>query len=224
MTIMKKIHDLIKSNHKWSDRAILENPTYFKALAKKQKPKFLWIGCSDSRVPAETLTHLQPGELFVHRNVANLIIHTDLNCLSVMQYAVDILGVEDIIICGHHDCGGIRAALENPDIGLINNWLLNIRDLWFRYSSIVGKFPTDERMDILCEINVIEQVYNLGHSTVIQSAWKRGQKVNIHGLVYGIENGRIQDVKISSHSSESLEIHYREAISSLLRTHNTLSG
>jgi len=127
---------------------------------------------------------------------------------------------EDIIICGHLDCGGIRAAVENPDLGLINNWLLHIRDIWFRYSSLLGEFPAERRMDILCELNVIEQVYNLGHSTIIQSAWQRGQKVNIHGWVYGISNGRITDLKISSSSGENLEINYREAISNLLNQHD----
>ncbi|WP_392565758.1 carbonate dehydratase [Utexia brackfieldae] len=219
---MKKIYDLIQSNHDWSDSVILDNPNFFNRLSKDQKPKFLWIGCSDSRVPAETLTHLEPGELFVHRNVANLVIHTDLNCLSVVQYAVDVLEVEDIIVCGHLGCGGIRAAVENPDLGLINNWLLHIRDLWFRYSSVLGEFPQEQRLDILCEINVIEQVYNLGHSTIIQSAWKRGQNVKIHGWVYGINNGRITDLKISSFSPESLEIHYREAISTLFQSHNVV--
>lgn len=214
---MKKIHKLIENNHKWSDQAILENPEYFKKLAKKQKPKFLWIGCSDSRVPAETLTQLTPGELFVHRNVANLVIHTDLNCLSVVQYAIDVLEVEDIIICGHYDCGGIHAAAKNPEIGLINNWLLTVRDLWFRYSSILGRLSGNERMDRLCEINVIEQVYNLGHSTILQSAWKRGQKIRLHGWVYGVANGRIHDLNISSFSPESLEIHHREAMSALLQ-------
>lgn len=216
---MKKIYDLIQSNHEWSQKVALEDPHFFHRLSKTQKPKFLWIGCSDSRVPAEKLTNLEPGELFVHRNVANLVIHTDLNCLSVVQYAIDVLEVEDIIICGHLDCGGIRAAVENPDLGLINNWLLHIRDLWFRYSSILGNFPADKRMDILCEINVIEQVYNLGHSTIIQSAWKRGQNVKIHGWVYGTSNGRITDLKISSSSRENLEISYREAISILLKEH-----
>lgn len=219
---MKKIDDLIKSNHIWSKHAILENPTYFRTLAKNKTPKFLWIGCSDSRVPAETLTQLQPGELFVHRNVANLVVHTDLNCLSVVQYAVDVLGIQDIIICGHHDCGGIRAAVENPDLGLINNWLLNVRDLWFRYSSILGNFPIHDRMNMLCEINVIEQVYNLGHSTIIQFAWKRGQKVRIHGWVYGIENGLIENLHISSNSRENLEINYRESMSALFQSHNLL--
>jgi len=217
---MKKISDLIVRNHAWSQKVALEDPDFFKHLAISQRPKFLWIGCSDSRVPAEKLTELEPGELFVHRNVANLVIHTDLNCLSVVQYAIDVLGVEDIIICGHLDCGGIRAAVENPDLGLINNWLLHIRDIWFRYSSLLGEFPAEKRMDILCELNVIEQVYNLGHSTIIQSAWQRGQKVNIHGWVYGISNGRITDLKISSSSGENLEINYREAISNLLNQHD----
>lgn len=216
---MKNINDLIKRNYQWSAKMAQEDPDFFKHLAITQRPKFLWIGCSDSRVPAEKLTELEPGELFVHRNVGNLVIHTDLNCLSVVQYAIDVLGVEDIIICGHLDCGGIRAAVENPDLGLINNWLLHIRDIWFRYSSLIGKFPIEKRMDILCELNVIEQVYNLGHSTIIQSAWSRGQKVSIHGWVYGIDNGRITDLKISSSSRENLEIHYREAISSLLNQH-----
>lgn len=217
---MKKISDLIASNHAWSNKVAQEDPDFFKHLAIAQNPKFLWIGCSDSRVPAERLAELQPGELFVHRNVANLVIHTDLNCLSVVQYAIDVLGIEDIIICGHLDCGGIRAAVENPDLGLINNWLLHIRDIWFRYSSLLGEFPAEKRMDILCELNVIEQVYNLGHSTILQSAWQRGQKVNIHGWVYGIDNGRITDLKISSSSRENLEIHYREAISNLLNQHD----
>lgn len=217
---MKNIDDLIKRNYLWSQKMAQEDPDFFKHLAIAQRPKFLWIGCSDSRVPAEKLTELEPGELFVHRNVANLVIHTDLNCLSVVQYAIDVLGVEDIIICGHLDCGGIRAAVENPDLGLINNWLLHIRDIWFRYSSLLGNFPAEKRMDILCELNVIEQVYNLGHSTIIQSAWQRGQKVNIHGWVYGIDNGQITDLKISSNSRENLEIHYREAISNLLNMHD----
>ncbi|KES15110.1 Carbonic anhydrase, partial [Gilliamella apis SCGC AB-598-P17] len=169
---MFDVSDLIRFNHEWSEKIEQEDPDFFKQLAVAQNPKFLWIGCSDSRVPAEKLIKLKPGELFVHRNVGNLVIHTDLNCLSVVQYAVDVLEIEDIIICGHLGCGGIKAAVENPDLGLINNWLLHIRDLWFRYSSLIGEFPADIRLDILCELNVIEQVYNLGHSTVIQSAWR----------------------------------------------------
>ena len=218
---MFDVSDLIRFNHEWSEKIEQEDPDFFKQLAVAQNPKFLWIGCSDSRVPAEKLIKLKPGELFVHRNVGNLVIHTDLNCLSVVQYAVDVLEIEDIIICGHLGCGGIKAAVENPDLGLINNWLLHIRDLWFRYSSLIGKFPADIRLDILCELNVIEQVYNLGHSTVIQSAWQRGKKVNLHGWVYGIDNGKITDLHITSSSSENLEINYREAISYLLNLHKS---
>ena len=218
---MFNVSDLIRFNHEWSEKIEQEDPDFFKQLAVAQNPKFLWIGCSDSRVPAEKLIKLKPGELFVHRNVGNLVIHTDLNCLSVVQYAVDVLEIEDIIICGHLGCGGIKAAVENPDLGLINNWLLHIRDLWFRYSSLIGEFPADIRLDILCELNVIEQVYNLGHSTVIQSAWQRGKKVNLHGWVYGIDNGKITDLHITSSSSENLEINYREAISYLLNLHKS---
>ncbi|MCX8649725.1 carbonate dehydratase [Gilliamella sp. B2776] len=215
------VNDLIRFNHEWSEKIEQEDPEFFKQLAIAQNPKFLWIGCSDSRVPAEKLIKLKPGELFVHRNVGNLVIHTDLNCLSVVQYAVDVLKIEDIIVCGHLGCGGIRTAVENPDIGLINNWLLHIRDLWFRNSSLIGEFPPKIRLDILCELNVIEQVYNLGHSTIIQSAWQRGHRINLHGWVYGIDNGKITDLHITSSSSENLEINYREAISYLLNLHKS---
>lgn len=146
------------------------------SLALSQKPRFLWIGCSDSRVPAERLTGLEPGELFVHRNVANLIIHTDLNCLSVVQYAVEVLEIEHIIICGHYECGGVNAAINNPELGLINNWLLHIRDLWYKHSSLIGELPPEKRANLLSEINVVEQVYNLGHSTIVQSALSAGRK------------------------------------------------
>ena len=166
---MKEIEELIANNQAWSANISQEDPEFFERLAQAQKPRFLWIGCSDSRVPAERLTGLEPGELFVHRNVANLVIHTDLNCLSVVQYAVDVLEVEHIIICGHLGCGGVQAAVENPELGLIDNWLLHIRDLWYKHSSLLGELPPEQRFDMLCEINVIEQVYNLGHSTIMQS-------------------------------------------------------
>ena len=149
-----------------------KTPDFLENSRRRRNPRFLWIGCSDSRVPAERLTGLEPGELFVHRNVANLVIHTDLNCLSVVQYAVDVLEVEHIIICGHYGCGGVQAAVENPELGLIDNWLLHIRDIWFKHSSLLGEMPQERRMDTLCELNVMEQVYNLGHSTIMQSAWK----------------------------------------------------
>ncbi|SLM62039.1 MULTISPECIES: carbonate dehydratase [Dickeya] len=213
---MKTIETLIANNQLWSETIVKEDPEYFKRLALAQRPRFLWIGCADSRVPAESLTSLEPGELFVHRNVANLVIHTDLNCLSVVQYAVEVLEVEHIIICGHYGCGGVQAAVENPELGLINNWLLHIRDLWYKHSSMLGELPPEERINKLCEINVVEQVYNLGHSTIMQSAWKRGQKATIHGWVYGIQDGRLRDLEVTATSRETLEQRYRRAVSSLL--------
>lgn len=220
---MKKIDDLLITNRNWATQKKIESPDFFEELAGEQSPKYLWIGCSDSRVPAEQLTGLGAGELFVHRNVANLVIHTDLNCLSVIQYAVDILKVEDIIICGHLGCGGIKAAINNSELGLIDNWLLHIRDLWFKHNFTLGEIPLESRADLLCEINVIEQVYNLGHSTIIQSAWKNGQKVNIHGWVYSIHDGLLNDLHITASSRETLEIKYREAISMLLNESERLT-
>ena len=196
---MNDIDTLISNNALWSKMLVEEDPGFFEKLSQTQKPRFLWIGCSDSRVPAERLTGLEPGELFVHRNVANLVIHTDLNCLSVVQYAVDVLEVEHIIICGHYGCGGVQAAVENPELGLIDNWLLHIRDIWFKHSS--------------------EQVYNLGHSTIMQSAWKRGQKVTIHGWAYGIHDGLLRDLDVTAVSRETLEQRYRHGISNLKIKH-----
>lgn len=213
---MKEIERLMHNNEVWSASISKDDPEFFERLALAQKPRFLWIGCSDSRVPAERLTGLEPGELFVHRNVANLVIHTDLNCLSVVQYAVEVLEVEHIIICGHYECGGVSAAITNPELGLINNWLLHIRDLWYKHSSLIGELPPEKRANLLSEINVVEQVYNLGHSTIVQSAWKRGQKVLIHGWVYGVQDGKLHDLEISASSRESLELLYRKAISNLL--------
>ncbi|WP_246580023.1 carbonate dehydratase [Candidatus Sodalis endolongispinus] len=194
-----------------------EDPGFFERLSLAQKPRFLWIGCSDSRVPAERLTGLEPGELFVHRNVANLVIHTDLNCLSVVQYAVDVLEVEHIIICGHYGSGGIQAAIDNPELGLIDNWLLHIRDLWYKHSSLLGELHPEDRANILSEINVIEQVYNLGHSTIMRSAWKRGQKVTIYGWVYALHDGLLRDLEITATSRETLEQRYRQGMATLLQ-------
>lgn len=214
---MKDIEQLIANNQEWASHIKEDDPSFFTHLAEAQRPKFLWIGCSDSRVPAERLTGAGPGDLFVHRNVANLVIHTDLNCLSVVQYAVEVLEVHHIIICGHYGCGGVEAAINNPELGLINNWLLHIRDLWYKHSSVLGELPAEKRLNVLCEINVVEQVYNLGHSTTLQSAWKRGQKVSIHGWVYGIDDGRLRDLEVTATSQESLELNYRKAMAQLLQ-------
>lgn len=213
---MKEIERLIANNRAWSETITKDDPAFFERLAEAQKPRFLWIGCSDSRVPAERLTGMEPGELFVHRNVANLVIHTDLNCLSVVQYAIDVLQVEHVIVCGHYGCGGVAAAVENPDLGLINNWLLHIRDLWYKHSSLLNELPQEDRLNTLCEINVVEQVYNLGHSTIMQGAWKRGQKVMLHGWVYGLQNGQLNDLDMTTANRESLEANYHGAIAKLL--------
>ena len=213
---MNDIETLKNNNALWSKTMVEEDPGFFERLSESQKPRFLWIGCSDSRVPAEQLTGLEPGELFVHRNVANLVIHTDLNCLSVVQYAIDVLEVEHVIICGHYGCGGVQAAVENPELGLINNWLLHIRDIWYKHSSLLGELSPDQRLNKLCELNVVEQIYNLGHSTVMQTAWKRGQKVTLHGWVYGIQDGRLRNLEVDATSRETLEQRYRLGVSALL--------
>lgn len=173
---MPDIKQLFQNNSTWAQSIKSERPEFFAKLEESQHPEYLWIGCSDSRVPAERLTGLYSGELFVHRNVANQVIHTDLNCLSVVQYAVDVLKVKHIIICGHYGCGGVQAAIDNPNLGLINNWLLHIRDLYLKHRNWLAQFPKDEWANKLCEINVAEQVYHLGNSTVLQQAWERGQK------------------------------------------------
>lgn len=173
---MPEIKQLFENNSKWSESIKAETPEYFAKLAKGQNPDFLWIGCADSRVPAERLTGLYSGELFVHRNVANQVIHTDLNCLSVVQYAVDVLQVKHIIVCGHYGCGGVTAAIDNPQLGLINNWLLHIRDYYLKHREYLDQMPAEDRSDKLAEINVAEQVYNLANSTVLQNAWERGQE------------------------------------------------
>ena len=168
---MKTIEQLFANNHAWATQMKDEQSDYFKELAEHQNPTYLWIGCSDSRVPAEKLTGLGPGELFVHRNVANMVIHTDLNCLSVVQYAVDVLNIKHIIICGHTNCGGIKAAMGTvQDLGLISNWLLHIRDLWFKHGHMLGKLSPEHRANMLTRLNVAEQVYNLGCSSIIRTA------------------------------------------------------
>ncbi|HGO5822577.1 TPA: carbonate dehydratase [Mannheimia haemolytica] len=212
---MEKIERLFANNHAWATQMKDEQSDYFKQLAEHQKPTYLWIGCSDSRVPAEKLTGLGPGELFVHRNVANMVIHTDLNCLSVVQYAVDVLEIEHIIICGHTNCGGINAAMAQTDLGLINNWLLHIRDIWFKHSHLLGKLPYEERSNVLTRLNVAEQVYNLGQSSIIKSAWERGKSLSLHGWVYDVTDGFLIDQGVIATSRETLEITYRNAIAKI---------
>ncbi len=219
---MPEIKQLFENNSKWSESIKAERPEYFAKLEEGQNPGFLWIGCSDSRVPAERLTGLYSGELFVHRNVANQVIHTDLNCLSVVQYAVDVLKVKHIIVCGHYGCGGVNAAIDNPQLGLINNWLLHIRDLYFKHRSYLDQMPLADRADKLGELNVAEQIYNLGNSTIMQNAWERGQDVELHGVVYGIGDGKLEYLGVRSNSRDSLDTSYQKAMEEILNPENKL--
>jgi len=188
---------LLQNNRAWAADRVKRDPTFFTRLEKQQAPEFLWIGCSDSRVPANEIVGLDPGELFVHRNVANVVVHTDLNCLSVLQFAVDVLRVKHVIVCGHYGCGGIRAALEKDSHGLIDNWLRHVQDVARAHDVKLNSIPDfDVRVDRLCELNVIDQVQNVARTTVVQDAWRRGHAVQLHGWVYGLKDGLISDLGI----------------------------
>lgn len=213
---MTQIKQLFENNQKWSKTIKENSPAYFADLAKAQHPQYLWIGCSDSRVPAERLTGLDSGELFVHRNVANQVIHTDLNCLSVIQYAVDVLKVKHIIVCGHYLCSGVHAAIENLELGLIDNWLLHIHDLYLKHKSALADLPKEEQGNRLCKINVAEQVYNLGNSTILRSAWERGEDLQIHGWFYDIRDGILKDLGMSANNRDSLESAYQTSMADLV--------
>ena len=194
---------LLTNNRAWAERKRAEDPEYFSRLATQQHPEYLWIGCSDSRVPANQITGLAPGEVFVHRNVANLVIHSDLNCLSVMQYAVEVLQVQHIMVVGHYGCGGVRAVYENRRFGLIDNWLRHLQDVRNKHHRILAAAPTEERLNRLCELNVTEQVANVCCSTIVQNAWARGQRISVHGWVYGLEDGLLREIGPSAASVES---------------------
>jgi len=207
MEIMNKLPKLFDNNHKWAARNRRADPDFFSSLVAQQNPDYLWIGCSDSRVPANEIVGLLPGELFVHRNVANLVIHTDLNCLSVLQYAVDILKIGHVIVCGHYGCGGVHAAVEDRPHGLVDNWLRHVRDIYIQNRAELEIIKDDtERMRRLCEMNVITQVVNVGNTTIIQDAWNRGQKTSIHGWIYDLADGLLKDLDVCISSGEELEI------------------
>jgi len=192
---MPPLSPLLRSNRRWAERMTTEDPHFFEKLVGQQSPDFLWIGCADSRVPANEIVGLLPGELFVHRNVANVVVHTDLNCLSVLQYAVDALQVEHVIVCGHYGCGGVQAAWKNIRLGLIDNWLRHIRDVHHKHALAVESIlaPAD-KLDTLCELNVIEQALNVCQTTVVQDAWARGQKLEVHSWIYGLKDGLVKDL------------------------------
>jgi len=214
---MKDLKRLLDQNRAWAENISASDPDFFRTLAKQQSPRFLWIGCSDSRVPANQLVGLVPGEMFVHRNVANVVDHTDFNCLSVMQYAIDVLKVDHIIVCGHHSCGGVKAAMDNLQLGLIDNWLRHVQDVLHEHEELLAKVRDEnERLNRLCELNVIEQVLNVGRTTIVQSAWQRGQELVVHGWIYGLENGLLRDLNVSIDNAEGLADVYRGAISNAI--------
>ncbi len=191
---MQPLQHLFDNNKAWAASIKEKEPDFFRRLSRHQAPKYLWIGCSDSRVPANQIIGLQPGEVFVHRNIANLVVHTDLNCLSVLQYAVEVLKVRHIILCGHYGCGGVQAALENHEHGLIDNWLRHIKDvIRFNPSQFEG-LGHKEKLDLLCELNVKEQVTNICNTTIVQNAWKQGRELSVHGWIYSIEDGILRDL------------------------------
>lgn len=194
---MESLKHLFENNRKWSESIREVQPEFFLELARQQAPKYLWIGCSDSRVPANQIVGLLPGELFVHRNVANLVVHTDLNCLSVMQFAVDILKVRHIIVCGHYGCGGVGAAMRRERLGLSDNWLRHVQDVHLKHEQSLGGLAEAQAIDRLCELNVMEQVSNVSCTTIVQDAWARGQELSVHGWIYGLHGGLLQDLGVT---------------------------
>lgn len=198
MTKTNELQELLNKNRGWAEEITANDPEFFNLLAQQQTPRYLWIGCSDSRVPATQLVALKPGDMFVHRNVANVVVHTDFNCLSVLQFAVDVLKVEHVIVCGHYGCGGVKAAMDNLSLGLIDNWLRHVQDVMHTNEEVLTKITDyNLRLDKLCELNVAAQVLSVGRTTIVQSAWARGQELAIHGWIYGIGNGLLRDLDIS---------------------------
>ena len=195
---MVDINHLFQNNRKWAAEIEKETPGFFAELSQQQAPEYLWIGCSDSRVPANQIVGLLPGEVFVHRNIANQVIHTDFNCLSALQFSVEVLKVKHIIVCGHYGCNGVQAAMKKQRLGLVDNWLMHIQDTANKYKAELEKIDDEnQRWELLCEINVIEQVANIADSTVLQDAWNRGQEVTIHGLIYGLKDGILKNLNVS---------------------------
>ena len=204
------LNHLLENNRKWAAEKTKEDPDFFERLSKVQRPEYLWIGCSDSRVPANVIIGLQPGEVFVHRNVANVVVHTDMNCLSVLQFAVEVLHVKHIIVCGHYGCGGVQAAISNKQHGLIDNWLRNIKEVYKDYKKEIDTSNTqNEKVNKLCELNVGTQVLNVCHTTIVQNAWHNNANLSVHGWIYDIKDGLIHDLGISISDSEKLDEVFR---------------
>ena len=215
---MKSLQHLIDSNRNWAEAVRKNDPDFFSRLARQQSPRYLWIGCSDSRVPANEIVGLPPGELFVHRNVANVVVHSDLNCLTVMQFAVDVLKVQHIIVVGHYGCSGVRAALSNERIGLSDNWLRHVQDVREQHDAELGGIPDHaQRVDRLCELNVLAQVTHVCQTSIARDAWERGQPLQIHGWVYGLANGLVRDLDYTVADGVEAQARYQEALAALSR-------
>lgn len=207
------LEQLFANNRTWAETMVAEDANFFKRLVSQQAPEYLWIGCSDSRVPANDIVNLLPGELFVHRNVANVVVHTDLNCLSVIQFAIDLLKVKHILVVGHYGCSGVHAALTDKRVGLADNWLRHVKDVHQKHERYLGDaIPSPKRQDRLCELNVIEQVVNVCETTIVQDAWSRGQDLTVHGWAYRLDTGLVNDLGMSSSSIEEMTERYAKSI------------
>jgi carbonic anhydrase len=216
---MQSLNHLFAQNKEWAEGILARDPEFFAKLSRQQHPEYLWIGCSDSRVPANEIVGLLPGELFVHRNIANVVVHTDLNCLSVMQFAVDVLKVKHIIVCGHYGCSGVRSALRCERIGLADNWLRHIQDVREKHACCLQGLPTESaQSNRLCELNVVEQVLNVCQTTIVRDAWERGQALSVHGWIYGIKDGLLRDLRITARDMRESGENYRDAIAALQNT------
>jgi len=210
-----ELESLLRRNRGWAERVEREDPGFFSRLSKQQAPRYLWIGCSDSRVPANQVVDVAPGEVFVHRNIANVMVHTDLNCMSVIQFAVDVLQVRHILVVGHYGCGGVGAALHGTRVGLADNWIRHVGDVAQKHAALLDQVPPDRRHDVLCELNVIEQAENVALTTVIRDAWARGQELAIHGWVYSLEDGLVRDLSMDVYSPDALAPVYTQALRDL---------
>jgi len=218
---MKTLDNLLQRNKAWATKIADADPEFFYRLAQQQSPQYLWIGCSDSRVPSTQLVDLPPGQMFVHRNVANVIVHTDLNSLSVIQYAIEVLKVEHIIVCGHYGCGGVKAAVVNKQLGLIDNWLRHVQDVVQKHAALIEEIgETAERVRLVCELNVIEQVFNVCQTTIVQQAWEQGHELVVDGLIYALEDGLLRELGISVRAQDEVAASYGKAIRNVSGRYN----
>ncbi len=220
----RELEALLRSNREWADGITRDDPTFFERLSKQQAPKYLWIGCSDSRVPSNQILGLDPGKVFVHRNIANVMVHTDLNCMSTIQYAVDVLKVRHILVAGHYGCGGVGAALQGARIGLSDNWIRHVGDVAQKHAALLDTLTEDRRYDAMCELNAIEQARNVCLSTVICDAWTRDQPLAVHGWVYGLDDGKIHELGMDVHGPDELDPVYALAVAAVGERHRASAG